>query len=101
MKIKNIILFVLVGMLITGCSGETKPPTCEVYVESNRINVVITLPAEGMDYKDINDLTPSGMSGTPSKVSIESGLSAVEYSQTGNSYHIEYGLTYEEGEITD
>ena len=100
MKIKILILLSIVGMLFIGCSGGAKPPTCDVYVSSNQINVVINLPAEEMDYHDRHDLTPSGLSGTPSEVTIESGGSSVEYSQTGNTYIIAYTVTYEDGDIT-
>ena len=99
MRIKFLILIVLVGYLIVSCSGEVKPPTCDVYVSGNKINVVIDLPAEGMEYRDVHDLAPSGFSGTPSKVTIDSGGSSVEYPQTGNSYNIAYKVTYEDGEI--
>ena len=99
MKIKTFILLAIVGLLIVGCSGRTKPPKCDVHVSSNKINVVISLPAEGIDYHDTHDLTPSGVTGTPSKVTIESGGSSVEYPQTGNTYDIAYTVTYENGEI--
>ena len=99
MKIKIFMLFTIVGMLIVSCAGEAKPPTCDVYVSSNQIHVVINLPAEEMDYHDTHDLTPSGFSGTPSKLTIESGGSSMEYSQTGNTYNIAYTVTYEDGDI--
>jgi hypothetical protein len=72
-----------------------------VYVESGKINIIIDLPAEEMEYRSVNDLTVPGFSGLPSKVTIDSGGSLVEYSQTGNSYTIAYKVTYEDGEITD
>ena len=101
MKTRILILFAIVGLMFAACTGGTKPPTCDVYVSGNKINVDISLPAEDMDYHDTHDLTPSGVSGTPSKVEIESGGSAIEYPQTGNSYEIEYTVTYEDGEITN
>ncbi|MFQ5943240.1 MAG: hypothetical protein ACE5JF_06780 [Anaerolineales bacterium] len=62
-------------------------------------SVVISLPAEGMDYHGTHDLTPSGFSGTPSEVTIDAGGSAVEYFQTGNTYNIAYTVTYKDGDI--
>ena len=94
-------LFLLSVILISCSSGEVKPPTCDVYVESNKINVVIDLPAEEMEYHDTHNLTAPGVSGTPSKVTIDSGGSSMEYSKTGNSYNIAYTVTYENGEITN
>ncbi|HLC34366.1 MAG TPA: hypothetical protein VJJ70_05145 [Anaerolineales bacterium] len=99
MKKGCLVLFAAVGVLLAGCSGEVEPPTCDVYVSGNRINVVVTLPAEGMDYHDTHDLTPSGFSGTPSEVTIDSDGSSVEYSQTGNTYVISYTVTYRDGDI--
>lgn len=101
-KIYSICLLFLVSIVLITCqSGEAKPPTCDVYVESGRIYVVIDLPAEEMEYRDTHDLTTPGVSGTPSKVTIESGGSSIEYSKTGNSYNIAYTVTYERGEITN
>lgn len=99
MKTGSLVLFAAVGVLLAGCSGEVEPPTCDVYVSGDRINVVVTLPAEGMDYHDTQDLIPSGFSGTPSEVTIDSGGSSVEYSQTGNTYNIAYTVTYRDGDI--
>lgn len=101
MRILFIMLLIAAGNFITGCAKEVKPPTCDVYVESGKINIVIDLPAEEMEYRSVNDLTVPGFSGLPSKVTIDSGGSSVEYSQTGNSYTIAYKVTYEDGEITD
>lgn len=101
MKIPFAKLFFTTGMLIAGCSGAVEAPTCDVYVESNRIIVAIDLPAEGMEYRDMHDLTPPGFSGTPREVNIESGGSSVEYTKTGNSYDIAYTVTYKDGEITN
>jgi len=99
MKTVCLVLLAAVGVLLGGCTGEMEPPTCDVYVSGNRINVVVTLPAEGVDYHDTHDLVPSGFSGTPSEVTIDSGGSSVEYSQTGNSYSIAYSVTYRDGDI--
>jgi hypothetical protein len=101
MKIHFVMLVVAVGMITASCSGQVKPPTCDVYVSSGRINVVIDLPAEEMEYRSTHDLAVPGFSGTPRKVAIDVGGSAMEYSQTGNSYTIAYTVTYEDGEITD
>lgn len=102
MKRKLFIILAIVGLLAVGCSsGEVKPPTCEVYVGGNQIHVVVELPAEGMAYHDTQNLTPSGFTGTPSKVTIEAGGSSIEYSQTGNTYEISYTVTYEGGQITE
>jgi hypothetical protein len=100
MKIVGIILSAILAMVLVGCSSEPKPPTCEVSVSNNQINVVIDLPEEETEYRNSHDLSPSGVSGTPSKVTIESGGSEVEYSKTGNTYNIEYTVNYEQGEIT-
>jgi hypothetical protein len=95
-------LLCLLSVIFISCgSGEVKPPTCNVYVENGKINVVIDLPAEEMEYHDTHNLTPSGVSGTPSKVTIESGGSSMKYSKTGNSYNIAYTVTYENGEIAN
>lgn len=92
----------LVSAILAACGpGQVEPPSCDVYVEGENIKVVIDLPAEEMDYIDTHDLTAPGVSGTPSKVTIESGGSSVEYSNTGNSYEIGYTVTYDHGEITD
>jgi hypothetical protein len=101
MKIYLAALALAAAIFVTGCSKEVKPPTCEVYVEGGRINVAIDLPAEEMEYRNTHELTPPGFSGTPSKVTINSGGSSVEFPQTGNSYNIEYTVTYEDGEIAD
>ncbi|GEM_PF-2586142 len=100
MKTKTFLLFVILGLLMVSCSRDVKPPTCDVYVSGNQVHVVINLPAEEMAYHDTHNLTPSGFSGTPSRVTIESGGSSVEYSQTGNTYDIAYTVTYEDGDIT-
>ena len=100
MKAKILTILILVGVLLVACSGEAKPPKCDVFVSNNQINVVIDLPAEGLEYRDTHDLTPAGFSGTPSKVTIESGGSSVNYSKTGNTYNIAYTVTYENGEIS-
>jgi hypothetical protein len=100
MKIAKLGFLTFFVMIMVGCSGETKAPTCDVFVENNQINVVVKLPAEEMDYHDKHDLEVPGVSGTPSKVSISGGGSSVNYSQTGNSYYIEYSVDYENGEIT-
>jgi hypothetical protein len=94
-------LLIAAGNFITGCANEVKPPTCDVYVESGRINVVIDLPSEEMEYRSTHDLSMPGFSGLPRKATIEAGGSSVEYSKTGNSYEISYTVTYEDGEITD
>ncbi|RJP54912.1 MAG: hypothetical protein C4557_02330 [Anaerolineaceae bacterium] len=76
MKIPFATLAFAAGIFIAGCSGSTgtmEPPTCDVYVENNRIIVAIDLPAEDMEYRDTHDLTPPGFSGTPREVNIESG----------------------------
>jgi hypothetical protein len=99
MKTGWLVQFAAIGVLLAGCSGEAGPPTCDVYVSGNRINVVVTLPAEGLDYHDTVDLIPSGFSGTPSEVTIDSGGSSVDYSQTGNTYSIAYKVTYRDGDI--
>ena len=91
----------IIGLLLAGCNGgSAKPPTCEVYVEGDQVIVEIDLPAEETAYKDRHDLTPQGFTGTPSKMTIESGGSSVEYSQTGNTYDIAYTVDYEDGDIT-
>ena len=89
------------GVFAMGCAGEIKPPTCDVYVDNEKITVVIDLPAEETDFRDTHNLTAPGVSGTPSKITIESGGASVEYSKTGNSYNIAYKITYENGEITN
>lgn len=94
-------LLLLSVVLVACSSGQVEPPSCDVYVEGESINVVIDLPAEETDYIDTHDLTAPGVSGTPSKVTIDSGGSSIEYSNTGNSYNIAYTVTYENGEITD
>ena len=83
MHTKVFALFVIAGIFVVGCSGEVKPPSCDVFVSGNRINVVINLPAEGIDYQNWHDLSSPGISGTPSKVTIDAGGSSVEYSKTG------------------
>lgn len=98
MKAK-LLLVALICILVAGCAGEAKPPTCDVYVQGNQVMVVINLPAEGSDYTGRHDLTPAGFTGTPSKMTIESGGSSVNYSKTGNSYEIAYTINYEMGEI--
>ncbi len=100
MKLAAVVITVILAMVLMGCSSEPKSPTCEVSVSDNRINVVITLPEEETEYRNTHELSPSGVSGTPSKVTIESGGSEVEYSKTGNQYTIEYKINYEQGEIT-
>ena len=100
MKIVVMIISAILAMALVGCSSEPKPPTCEVSVSNNKINVVIDLPEEETDYRNTHDLVPSGVSGTPSKVTIESGGSEVEYSKTGNTYNIVYNINYEQGVIT-
>ncbi len=100
MKLTVLILTAILAMVLVGCSSEPEPPTCEVSVSNNRINVVITLPEEETEYRNTHELSPSGVSGTPSKVTIESGGSEVEYPKTGNQYTIEYTVNYEQGEIT-
>ena len=87
-------------LLLAGCKGAAvKPPTCDVYVSGNKIVVEITLPAEKTTYIDRQDLTPSGLKGTPSEVTIDSGGSSVNYSQTGNTYDIAYKVHYKDGAI--
>ena len=100
MKIRLGLILIVLGLVITSCSGEVKPPTCDVRVEGNRIIVGIDLPAEGMEYRGTHDLTPPGFTGTPSKLTVTGGGSSVNYSKTGNSYDIAYSVTYEKGEIT-
>jgi len=88
-------------LLLAGCKGAAvKPPTCDVYVSGNKIVVEITLPAEKTAYIDRQDLTPSGLKGTPSEVTIDSGESSVNYSQSGNTYNIAYKVNYKDGAIT-
>ena len=77
-NVRKILVIAIVGMLFAGCSGEAKPPTCDVYVSGNQIHVVIELPEEGFDYHDTHNLTQPGISGTPSRINIESGGSSVE-----------------------
>lgn len=101
MKIHFVMLVVAAGLITAGCSSGVKPPTCDVYVSSGRINVVIELPAEETEYRRTYDLAVPGFSGTPRKVNIDVGGSSMEYPQTGNSYMIAYTVTYEDGEITD
>ena len=98
MKAK-LIFVALICLLAAGCAGEAKAPICDVYVQGNQVMVVIDLPAEGLDYTGRHDLTPSGFTGTPSKMTIESGGSSVNYSKTGNNYEISYTVVYEMGEI--
>ena len=91
----------IIVLLLVGCKGASvKPPTCDVYVNGNRIIVEINLPAEKTDYIDRHDLTPPGLKGTPSEITIESGGSSVDYSQTGNTYTIAYTVNYKDGDIT-
>jgi hypothetical protein len=101
MRILFVMLLIAAGNFITGCANEVKPPTCDVYVESGKINIVIDLPAEEMEYRSTNDLKVPGFSGLPRMVTIETEGTSVDYSQTGNSYTIAYKVTYEDGEITD
>ena len=101
MYTKAFSLLLIVGIFVMGCSGEVKPPACDVFVSGNRINVVINLPAEGMDYQNWHDLSSPGISATPSKVTIDAGGSSVEYQKTGNTYDISYTVIYEDGEIKD
>lgn len=100
MKKTVFVLMFILAVVLGGCSAEPKPPTCEVSVSGNNINVVIDLPEEGTEYRNMHQLTPTGFTGTPSKLTIESGGSEVNYSNTGNSYNIKYNITYEKGEIT-
>jgi hypothetical protein len=87
-------------LLLAGCKGASvKPPTCDVYVSGNEIIVEINLPAEETAYIDRHDLTPQGFTGTPSEITIESGGSSVNYSQTGNTYNIAYTVNYKDGDI--
>ncbi|MCL4274124.1 MAG: hypothetical protein KJZ77_09665 [Anaerolineales bacterium] len=101
MKIRFVMLVVIIAITTASCSGEVKPPTCDVYVSGGSINVVIDLPAEETKYRNMHELTPSGLSGIPNKVTINAGGSSVEFPQTGNSYNINYTVTYEDGDITD
>jgi hypothetical protein len=92
----------IIVLLLAGCKGASaKPPTCDVYVSGKKIVVEINLPAEGTAYIARHELTPQGFSGTPSKITIESGGSSVDYSKTGNTYNIAYSVNYEEGDIKD
>ncbi len=99
MKVAVAVVVAVLFAVLLGCSGDVKPPTCDVSVDGNRVNVVIHLPAEDTDYTDTHDLAPAGVSGTPTKVTFEAGGSKVEYSQTGNAYEISYTVVYEKGDI--
>lgn len=100
MKERAIVFLLLLTIVLVGCSSEPKPPTCEVYVSGNNINVVIDLPEEGTEYRNMHQITPTGFTGSPSRLTVESGGSEVNYSKTGNTYNIKYNITYEKGEIT-
>jgi hypothetical protein len=99
--LQKVIVLTIIVLLLAGCKGaQGKPPTCNVYVSGNQIVVEINLPAEKTAFIDRHDLTPPGMKGTPSEITIESGGSSVDYSQTGNSYTIAYTVNYADGDIT-
>lgn len=98
--LQKVLGLTIIVLLLAGCKGGSiKPPACDVYVDGNRIIVEINLPAEGTTYIDRHDLTPSGFSGTPSEITIESGGSSVDYSKTGNTYNIAYTVNYKDGGI--
>jgi hypothetical protein len=98
--LQKVLGLTMIVLLLAGCKGASaKPPTCDVYVSGNKIVVEINLPAEETAFIDRHDLTPQGLSGTPSEITIESGGSSVDYSKTGNTYTIAYTVNYKDGEI--